>query len=250
MSEVKEDLENKKEMVNIRNDIQHNCTKLLYTDFDVPCIELAKNLLGHQLCRRLDTGEEVKGIIVETECYLGGDDKGSHSFNGKKTERNAAMFMSPGTAYVYSTYGMYFCFNISSKGDGAAVLLRALEPSFGLEAMKENRERNHRGKSVDKKKKPFTEFDLCSGPSKLCMSFAIDKSLNKEDMVNSTKLWVERPTIINSSLHYKNQPIVACARIGIDSVGKEWASKPLRFYILGNPYVSKRDKKAEQNIIS
>lgn len=58
----------------------------------------------------------VKGIIVETECYLGGDDKGSHSFNGKKTERNAAMFMSPGTAYVYSTFGMYFCFNISSKG--------------------------------------------------------------------------------------------------------------------------------------
>lgn len=58
----------------------------------------------------------MKGIIVETECYPGGDDKASQSFGGKKTERNAPMYMSPGTAYVYLTYGMYFCFNISSQG--------------------------------------------------------------------------------------------------------------------------------------
>lgn len=114
--------------------------------------------------------------------------------------------------------------------------------------MKKIREQNHRGKkSVAKKKKLLTELDLCSGPSKLCISFAIDKSLNKEDMVNSQKLWVERP-VLDLSSDGRNQAIVACARIGIDSAGREWASKPLRFYLNGNPYVSRRDKEAEQAI--
>lgn len=85
--------------------------------YDVPCEQLARALLGKMLVRRLENGHILKGRIVETECYLGGEDKASHSFGGKMTERNAPMFMKPGTAYVYFTYGMYFCFNISSQGE-------------------------------------------------------------------------------------------------------------------------------------
>lgn len=85
--------------------------------YDVPCEQLARTLLGKILVRQLDNGQVLKGRIVETECYLGGDDQASHSFRGKLTERNAPMFMKPGTAYVYFTYGMYYCFNISSQGE-------------------------------------------------------------------------------------------------------------------------------------
>lgn len=85
--------------------------------YNVPCEHLARTLLGKILVRRLDSGHVLKGRIVETECYLGVDDQASHSFRGKMTERNAPMFMKPGTSYVYFTYGMYYCFNISSQGE-------------------------------------------------------------------------------------------------------------------------------------
>lgn len=84
--------------------------------YNVPCEEMAKKLLGKILVRRFVDNTVVKGRIVETESYLGGADAASHSFNGKLTARNEPMFMKPGTAYVYMTYGMYHCFNISSKG--------------------------------------------------------------------------------------------------------------------------------------
>jgi DNA-3-methyladenine glycosylase len=84
--------------------------------YNVPCEDLAKGLLGKVLVRRLNDGTLIKGRIVETECYLGGDDKASHSYNGRITERSKPMYMKPGTAYVYITYGMYHCFNISSQG--------------------------------------------------------------------------------------------------------------------------------------
>lgn len=84
--------------------------------FNQPCEEMAKSLLGKILVRRLDDDVVVRGRIVETESYPGDQDVASHSFNGKMTSRNEPMFMRPGTAYVYLTYGMYHCFNISSKG--------------------------------------------------------------------------------------------------------------------------------------
>lgn len=87
--------------------------------YDKPCSELAKDLLGKVLCRRLPGGASrvVRGRIVETEMYPGNVDKASHSAGNKRTTRNGAMFMEPGTSYVYMTYGMYFCFNISAQGE-------------------------------------------------------------------------------------------------------------------------------------
>lgn len=84
--------------------------------YNQPCEEMAKSLLGKILVRRLDDDVVVRGRIVETESYPGAEDVASHSFNGKVTPRNEPMFMKPGTVYVYLTYGMYHCFNISSQG--------------------------------------------------------------------------------------------------------------------------------------
>jgi DNA-3-methyladenine glycosylase len=83
--------------------------------YDHSCEDLAKNLLGKTLVRKLSDGTRLAGIIVETEAYLGGDDKASHSYDGKKTAKNEAMFMDPGTFYVYSIYGSA-CVNISARG--------------------------------------------------------------------------------------------------------------------------------------
>ena len=93
-----------------------SCPRLSKAFYDKPCAELATELLGKKLCRKLKSGQVVKGRIVETEMYPGQTDKASHSYNDKKTGRNGAMFMEGGTAYVYLIYGMYFCFNVSAKG--------------------------------------------------------------------------------------------------------------------------------------
>lgn len=176
-------------------------------------------MLGCVLCRKIGEGETVRGRIVETEAYLGQQDKGAHSYNGRRTSRNEAMYMPPGTCYVYSIYGIHCCMNISSDGEGAAVLIRALEPLEGVQTMRENR---------PKCKK---DFELCRGPAKLCQAMRINKDHNTVDMCVSMEIWVE-------SDGYVVDEIVSCPRIGID-YAEEWAGKPLRFYVKGNRCVSK-----------
>ncbi|CAG5897951.1 unnamed protein product [Menidia menidia] len=119
-----------------KNDVQH---RLGEDFFRQPCISLAKAFLGKVLVRRCADGTELRGTVVETEAYPGGEDKASHSAGGRRTERNAAMFMKPGTIYVYPIYGIYLCMNVSSEGEGAAVLLRSLEALQGQPVMRELR---------------------------------------------------------------------------------------------------------------
>lgn len=203
--------------------------------FKQPCISLAKAFLGKVLVRRCADGAELRGKIVETEAYLGGDDKASHSAGGKRTERNTAMFMKPGTIYVYPIYGMYLCMNVSSEGEGAAVLLRSLEPLQGHSVMKELRTAKRKDGA-----KPLKDKELCNGPSKLCQALNIPRCFDRRDLASDPEVWLERdpgagPDACN---------IVSASRIGIESHG-EWAKKPLRFYILGHPCVSVRNKEAE-----
>ena len=104
-----------------------NLNRLKSEFFNQNCIKLSKSLLGKYLIRAVKSETEEKcliGKIVECEAYLGGSDKASHSYNNKRTERVEAMYMRPGTLYVYNIYGMYCCMNISSKEDGSAVLIR------------------------------------------------------------------------------------------------------------------------------
>lgn len=195
--------------------------------FDQDCSTLSQKLLGCQLIRKLPDGSVVSGMIVETEAYLGGDDKASHSYGNKATERNRAMFMAPGTAYVYQIYGIHFCFNVSSRGDGAAVLIRALQPMNGINHMTKLR---LGGKQ--KCKTNMTVKKLCNGPAKLCQALAINKSLNCVDLCKSEELWIQ-PRQPDSQLH-----LVSAKRIGVEYAGHYWASQPLRFYMNDNPYVS------------
>ncbi|KAK4876722.1 hypothetical protein RN001_009228 [Aquatica leii] len=207
--------------------------------YNVPCYNLANFLLGKLLVRQIND-EILKGRIVETECYLGGEDKASHSFGGRRTPGNEPMYMPPGTAYVYMTYGMYYCFNISSTEPGGAVLLRAIEPITNIEKMHELRLSKSKNSS-----KVFKAHELGNGPSKLCMIMDITKdNCNKVDMCTSELLWIE-----DDPNYDNNFETVVTSRIGIDSAGEEWAKKPLRFYIMGNKSVSRRDKMAESKFL-
>ena len=112
----------------IKYNIKQNISTLDITDYDETrqilrslfykksTIELAKRLLGKMLVRTMNDGTIVSGCIVETEAYLGVTDASCHCYGGRKTPKTEAMFMPPGTAYVYNVYFQYCCFNISSNG--------------------------------------------------------------------------------------------------------------------------------------
>ncbi|XP_032674631.1 putative 3-methyladenine DNA glycosylase isoform X2 [Odontomachus brunneus] len=210
--------------------------RLQYDFFDIPCEELAQRLLGKILVRYLENGTILKGRIVETEGYLGAIDKASQTYQNKVTPRNIPMYMPPGTIYVYMTYGMYHCFNISSQGVGCAVLVRAVDPLEGIEHMADQR------KLSETRKASLKPHELCNGPSKLCMAYQLDRQHNKYSVCTWKSLWIEDDGVLSDFR------IISSARIGIDSSGPEWASKPLRYYIHGNKSVSKRDKKAEMEV--
>jgi DNA-3-methyladenine glycosylase len=123
------------------------------------------------------------------------------------------------------------------------VLLRALEPLEGLEFMQ--LERGKRRKSTSSKPKELNAHELCSGPAKLCMSFNITKSsCNEQDLTVWDGMWVEEGESNQKSLDPYHT--MTSHRIGIDSVGTQWASKPFRFYLLGNSSVSRRDEASEE----
>lgn len=183
--------------------------------FEENTVEVAKKLLGCFLVHKTKEGKCV-GKIVETEAYLK-DDPASHSFNGK-TLRNEPMFGRAGTAYVYFTYGMHYCFNIvtNKKGIGEAVLIRALEPIEGIELMK--------------KRRGISEIqNLCNGPAKLVQAMGITKAYNRADLLKGN-LIIFRP---------KKREFfeIACGkRVGITR-GKELE---YRFWIKGNQFVSNK----------
>ncbi|KAK2710273.1 uncharacterized protein LOC136027590 isoform X1 [Artemia franciscana] len=204
--------------------------------FSYDSIELANRLLGCYLVRKFEDGTVVRGMIVETEAYPGTTDVASHTYNGKRTQRNEAMYMSQGTSYVYFTYGMYYCFNIVAKIPGSAVLIRAVHPTHGEERMVINRASKRKAALT----RPFKSHELCSGPSKLCIAFDIDKlQFNEQNLIGNNFLWIEQGENIPLD------QIVTSTRIGISGAGRESASKLLRFYVLSNPSVSVRDKAAE-----
>ncbi|CAG0905233.1 unnamed protein product, partial [Cyprideis torosa] len=223
------------------------------------CLVLARALLGKVLVRSHPEfpGQLMKGLIVETEGYLGVVDKACHSFGGKQTARTAPMYMDPGTSYVYSIYGMYHCLNISSGGEGACVLIRALQPLEGIDVMRLLRNRSRKKRSGSDNQSPqkqettssktskASELCISNGPSKLCQAMDITRhNCNAKDLVSWNEMWVEEC----DAKQEKSDGIVSCGRIGISSYGEEWANKPWRFYLRGNPFVSVRNKEAENSI--
>ncbi|KAM9345692.1 DNA-3-methyladenine glycosylase [Symphorus nematophorus] len=221
-----------------KSDAQH---RLGADFFNQPCLSLSKAFIGKVLVRRCADGTELRGRVVETEAYLGGDDKASHSAGGKRTERNTAMFMKPGTIYVYPIYGIYLCMNVSSEGEGAAVLLRSLEPLQGQPVMRQLRAARRKEGARQLKDK-----ELCNGPSKLCQALDIPRCFDRRDLASDPEVWLERDPDTNPA---EAQDIVSAPRIGIESHG-EWAKKPWRFYLRGHPCVSIVNKEAERKSLS
>ncbi len=198
--------------------------------FDQPSRELAQELLGQTLVRVLDDGSRLAGRIVETEAYLGVKDKAAHAFGGRRTQRNESMYARAGTAYVYFTYGMHHCFNVvaGEVDEPVAVLIRALEPTEGLERMAVHRASNRRSS-------PLKETDLCSGPAKLCQALAIDRELDGEDLTSSDRIFIE--TTRQGPIELAT--LVNRARIGVD-YAEDWAQRRLRWYIRESAHVSVR----------
>jgi len=203
-------------------------------------VSLARALLGQRLVRTLDDGTRLAGLIVETEAYLGIDDMAAHTYGGRRTARNEAMYMAPGTAYVYFTYGMHHCVNVvaGKKGEPVAVLLRALEPVEGLERMRKLRrprsQERKSGKLSSSAPHPLTvsSLNLCRGPARLCQALTIDRSLNAIDLTRDSRLWIER-----AGPPLPDDRIGSSPRIGVAYAG-HWAERPLRFFILGSRYLS------------
>src|SRR5579862_6010485 len=154
-------------------------TRLERTALPIETRALARALLGHVLVRNSREGRTA-GRIVETEAYLPGD-PACHAYSGKSA-RNATLFGPPLHAYVYLIYGTSFCFNLSSEveGEGAGVLVRALEPLEGLDLMARRR-------------KTDRTRDLCRGPGRLCTALAIDRSFDGIDPFAHPQLWLAGP---------------------------------------------------------
>jgi len=175
--------------------------------YDRDTIAVARELLGKYLVHA-SRGVERIGRIVEVEAYLGPHDLAAHSSKGL-TDRTKVMFGPPGHAYVYLIYGMYCCMNVvtEEEGHGSAVLLRAVEPV-----------KNVAGRT--------------QGPGLLCRAMHIDRRLNAHDLLSNDFYFAAPP---------RSDPLVIVKRprVGVD-YAKHWARRHLRFYIKGNPFVSRR----------
>jgi DNA-3-methyladenine glycosylase len=192
-----------------------------YTRSDV--LEVARDLLGKKLVVKARNGARVAGIIVEIEAYRGPEDRASHAYNGRRTTRTETMYGIGGTAYVYFVYGMYNQFNVVTGAPDTphAILVRALEPIEGLDVMR----RRRRGRS---------EYELTSGPGRLCLAMGIDRKLDQADLLGG-RVWIEAGASISP------RQIARGPRIGIDYAEK-WITKPWRFWVRDNPFVSKPNK--------
>lgn len=183
-------------------------------------VKIARELLGKALFTKVDN-MVTGGIIVETEAYSW-KEKGCHAFGGKMTGRNEIMFGKGGHSYVYLCYGMHSLFNVVTNAEGIAdaVLVRALEPTVGIEEMKLRR---------GELKNPY---HLTSGPGKLTKALGINRTFNGKYLLH-TDVWIEDLGVI-----VKNKDIIASKRIGID-YAREDAMLPWRFTIKDNKWISK-----------
>lgn len=199
-----------------------------FDQFNSDPVTVARRLLGQKLVRIIGN-KRIAGIIVEVEAYLGAIDQAAHTFGGRRTPRNEAMYLAGGHAYVYFTYGMHHCMNIvcGEKDEGVAVLLRAIEPVEGIEQM---RFRRPAAKN---------EFELCSGPARLTKALDIDLKLNSEDLRFSQRLFIER--VRNRAL--PTTKIERGPRVGVGYAGL-WATEPLRFWIRNSPHVSRPSRQS------
>lgn len=196
--------------------------------YEQPTLDVARQMLGKTLVVRpggVEESETTAAIIVETEGYAGPDDPASHSFTGR-TRRNDIMWGPPGVAYVYFTYGNHWMVNVVTMPEGyaSAVLVRAVQPLLGLEAMRERR-------GLHLLKGNPGDLQLTNGPGKLCRAMGITGRLNGQSFMGPRLYLAETPP----DWQLPAFETVETTRVGI-SRGLEF---PWRFYVRGNRFVSR-----------
>jgi DNA-3-methyladenine glycosylase len=185
-------------------------------------IQVARELIGRELVHCSAAGT-TSGVIVETEAYLGVSDPASHAFGGLLSKRTAIMYQPGGRAYIYQIYGRYYCLNVTVQKEGVpeAVLIRALQPVRGVAMMRARREL----------KNPESLTNLTNGPGKLCQAMEIGADLNGADLCEQ-RLFVQETEIpVAGEVGTSRRLNIKCSGRARDY---EW-----RFYLQGNPFVSK-----------
>jgi DNA-3-methyladenine glycosylase len=178
--------------------------------FSQPTLSVARQLLGTRLVK-LEGGRRLSGIIVEAEAYIGREDLGCHASRGGRTPRNAVMFGLPGRAYIYFTYGMHWMLNLVTEAEDfpAAVLVRAIIPAEGREAMRRRR----------KGREP-----IAGGPAMLCQALQLDGRWNGYDLCEKkAQLYLER------AFRIPKDGVTIGPRVGLYTVPEPWKSIPWRF---------------------
>ena len=193
-----------------------------YLNNDV--VEVSKSLLGKYLFTYID-GLLTGGYIVETEAYYGIIDRASHAYGNRLTPRTQTMYQEGGIAYIYLCYGIHEMLNVvtSAKGQPHAVLIRAIEPTEGLDIMLQRKNMN------------ILKPNITAGPGSVAKALGINRKINGISLQGDT-LWIE-----DKGLTFTEDEIAAVPRIGVAYAGQD-ALLPYRFYVKGNKYVSKPNK--------
>jgi DNA-3-methyladenine glycosylase len=187
-------------------------------------VNISKELIGKYLFTNID-GEITGGYIVETEAYSGIVDRASHAYGNRLTQRTSTMFGHGGVAYVYLCYGIHEMFNIVTAVEGQphAILIRAIQPTDGLDIM------------LMRRNMAVVKPNITSGPGSVAQALGISRKINAISLQGDT-LWLE-----DRGLKFDDGAIAAVPRVGVAYAGQD-ALLPYRFYVKGNPYVSKPNK--------
>lgn len=190
-----------------------------YVSADV--VTIARDLIGKYLFTRID-GVVTGGYIVETEAYNGVVDKASHAFGNRLTPRTSTMFKQGGIIYVYLCYGIHEMLNIviSPEGQPHAILIRAINPTIGLDVMQARRNM------------AVIKPTITMGPGSVAKALGISRKINAMSLQSDT-IW-----IADEGLTFPDEAVAAVPRVGVDYAGDD-ALLPYRFYVKGNMYVSK-----------
>jgi DNA-3-methyladenine glycosylase len=193
-----------------------------YLSSDV--VAISKSLLGKYLFTCIN-GELSGGYIVETEAYNGVIDRASHAFGNRITPRTKTMFGEGGIAYIYLCYGIHEMLNVvtSVEGQPHAILIRAIEPTDGLDII------------LHRRNMESVKPNITAGPGSVAKALGIDRKLNGISLQSDT-LWIE-----DRGLKFTDDQIAAVPRIGVAYAGQD-ALLPYRFYLKGNKFVSKPNK--------
>ncbi|MGY4536596.1 DNA-3-methyladenine glycosylase [Mucilaginibacter sp. UYNi724] len=187
-------------------------------------VAISRDLIGKYLFTNID-GELTGGYIVETEAYAGVNDKAAHSYGGRVTPRTQTMYMQGGVSYVYLCYGIHEMFNVvvSEEGHPHAILIRAVQPTDGLDVM------------MCRRNMETLKPNITKGPGSVAKALGISRKINAVSL-QSDVIWIE-----DRGLTFPDEEVAAGPRIGVDYAGAD-ALLPYRFYVKGNIYVSKPNK--------